>query len=149
MSWGLEFVIPILLTMILVSLENIQEHLENPFDQIGEEKLQQMIAAFYLRVKTDDILKPMYPADDLEGAEYRLKEFLVYRLGGPQRYLTERGNPALRMRHAPFAINQSARDRWIALMNSAMDELDLTTEVRFPLEVFFEHMASFLINQAE
>jgi len=33
MSWGLEFVIPILLTMILVSLDNIQEHLENPFDQ--------------------------------------------------------------------------------------------------------------------
>ncbi|MDG2440911.1 MAG: hypothetical protein P8M19_04505, partial [Crocinitomicaceae bacterium] len=27
MSWGLEYVIPVLLTMILVSLENIQEHL--------------------------------------------------------------------------------------------------------------------------
>lgn len=127
----------------------IPKAIDDLFDQIGEDKLEALIKAFYLRVKTDDILKPMYPADDMEGAEYRLKEFLIYRLGGPQRYLTERGNPALRMRHAPFAINQSARDRWIALMNSAMDDIDLTTEVRFPLEVFFEHMASFLINRGD
>ncbi|MDG1428427.1 MAG: hypothetical protein P8H56_04055 [Crocinitomicaceae bacterium] len=39
MSWGLEYVIPVLLTMILVSLENIQEHLENPFDQVGEDDI--------------------------------------------------------------------------------------------------------------
>ncbi len=127
----------------------IPKAIDDLFDQIGEDKLEALIKAFYLRVKTDDILKPMYPADDMEGAEYRLKEFLIYRLGGPQRYLTERGHPALRMRHAPFAINQSARDRWIALMNSAMDDIDLTTEVRFPLEVFFEHMASFLINRGD
>lgn len=127
----------------------IPKAIDDLFDQIGEDKLEALIKAFYLRVKTDDILEPMYPADDMEGAEYRLKEFLIYRLGGPQRYLTERGHPALRMRHAPFAINQSARDRWIALMNSAMDDIDLTTEVRFPLEVFFEHMASFLINRGD
>lgn len=39
MSWGLEYVIPVLLTMILVSLDNIQEHLENPFDQVGEDDI--------------------------------------------------------------------------------------------------------------
>ena len=39
MSWGLEYVIPTLLTMILVSLDNIQEHLENPFDQVGEDDI--------------------------------------------------------------------------------------------------------------
>jgi hypothetical protein len=39
MSWGLEFVIPVFLTMILVSLDNIQEHLENPFDQVGEDDI--------------------------------------------------------------------------------------------------------------
>jgi len=39
MSHGLEYVIPVLLTMILVSLDNIQEHLENPFDQVGEDDI--------------------------------------------------------------------------------------------------------------
>ena len=38
-SYGLEYLIPILLTMILVSLDNIQEHLENPFDQVGEDDI--------------------------------------------------------------------------------------------------------------
>jgi predicted membrane chloride channel (bestrophin family) len=34
---GLTYVMPVLFTVVLVSLENIQEHLENPFDQIGED----------------------------------------------------------------------------------------------------------------
>ncbi|WP_435314929.1 hypothetical protein [Cellulophaga fucicola] len=50
MSWGLEFVIPILLTMILVSLENIQEHLENPFDQIGEDDIKFNVDKFIERL---------------------------------------------------------------------------------------------------
>ncbi len=28
---------PILFPLVLVSLDNIQEHLENPFDQVGED----------------------------------------------------------------------------------------------------------------
>ena len=35
----LVYVMPILFTAILVSLDNIQEHLENPFDQIGEDDI--------------------------------------------------------------------------------------------------------------
>lgn len=126
--------------MSQITVEELYQHL-------GEEKLQQLIAAFYSRVKTDDVLKPMYPADDLTGAEYRLKEFLVYRLGGPQRYLEERGHPALRMRHAPFMIDQSARDRWIELMSQAMLEVDVPTDASETLKSFFDQMATFLINQ--
>ena len=36
-SYGLGYIMPILFTVILVSLDNIQEHLENPFDQVGED----------------------------------------------------------------------------------------------------------------
>ena len=38
-SDSLVYVMPILFTTILVSLDNIQEHLENPFDQIGEDDI--------------------------------------------------------------------------------------------------------------
>ncbi len=51
MSWGLQYVIPILLTMILVSLENIQEHLENPFDQVGEDDIKFNVEKFIERLK--------------------------------------------------------------------------------------------------
>jgi len=50
MSWGLEFVIPVLLTMILVSLDNIQEHLENPFDQVGEDDINFNVEKFIDRL---------------------------------------------------------------------------------------------------
>ncbi len=36
-SYGLGYIMPVLFTLILVSLDNIQEHLENPFDQVGED----------------------------------------------------------------------------------------------------------------
>ena len=36
-SEGLAYVMPVLFSLILVGLDNIQEHLENPFDQIGED----------------------------------------------------------------------------------------------------------------
>ena len=39
-SHGLEYVMPIMFSFILISLDNIQEHLENPFDQIGEDDVK-------------------------------------------------------------------------------------------------------------
>ena len=74
------------------------------------------IAAFYRQVPGDPILGPMYPAHDLAGAETRLRDFLVGRFGGPQRYIEQRGHPRLRLRHAPFPIDPAARDRWLELM---------------------------------
>jgi predicted membrane chloride channel (bestrophin family) len=37
---GLEYVMPVMFSFILISLDNIQEHLENPFDQIGEDDVK-------------------------------------------------------------------------------------------------------------
>jgi len=36
-NYGLEFAVPIMFSVILVALDNIQSHLENPFDQQGED----------------------------------------------------------------------------------------------------------------
>jgi hemoglobin len=114
---------------------------------IGEQGFERLIAAFYRQVPQDDILGPMYPADDLEGAEQRLRNFLIFRFGGPQHYLAERGHPRLRMRHAPFAISQTARDRWMQLMTKALDEINLPTEADTTLRAFFESTATFMINR--
>src|SRR5262245_63408582 len=119
------------------------------YGQIGEEGFARLVAAFYRQVPADDILGPMYPAHDLAGAEERLKEFLVGRFGGPQRYIEERGHPRLRMRHAPFAIGAQARDRWLTLMMRALDETGLPPEVDAYLRQFFRAVTSMLINQPE
>ena len=117
------------------------------FQAIGEQGFERLVAAFYRQVPHDDILGPMYPEDDLAGAEQRLRDFLVGRFGGPSRYIQQRGHPRLRMRHAPFAITGPARDRWVLLMSRAMDEVQLPREVDLALRPFFEGVATMMINR--
>ncbi|MDP9162190.1 MAG: hypothetical protein M3O09_18445 [Acidobacteriota bacterium] len=64
----------------------------------------------------------MYPANDLRGAEQRLRDFLIYRFGGPPDYIEKRGHPRLRARPFPFQTSRPVRDRWMLLMNKALTE---------------------------
>jgi len=119
------------------------------YNLIGEEGFRRLIRAFYSQVPGDDILGPMYPPEDLAGAEQRLTDFLIFRFGGPPRYIEERGHPRLRMRHLPFAIGQAARDRWVANMDRALDEAQLPAEAAQVLRTFFAEIATFMINRDE
>jgi hemoglobin len=117
------------------------------YSAIGEEGFARLIAAFYRQVPGDDILGPMYPAQDLPGAEARLRDFLVGRFGGPQRYIEERGHPRLRARHFPFAITPEARARWMQLMGRALDEAQLPPAVAAHLREFFDAVSTMVINR--
>lgn len=119
----------------------------NIYDAIGEEGFKRLIRAFYAQVPDDPILGPMYPPDDFPAAEERLRDFLVGRFGGPTRYIDQRGHPRLRMRHNPFAIDQQARDRWVQLMDKALDEAALPQPVTDALRGFFHDTATFMINR--
>src|SRR5215208_6411191 len=117
------------------------------FELIGEEGFARLVAAFYRRVREDDLLGPMYPEHDFAGAELRLRGFLVGRFGGPMRYVEQRGHPRLRVRHGRFRIDQAARDRWVSLMEQALDEAKLPPEPERLLRQFFHDSATFLINR--
>jgi len=114
---------------------------------LGTDGIQRLTAAFYRRIPADDLLGPMYPPEDLAGAEERLRMFLIFRFGGPQDYLQKRGHPALRARHAPFTITQFARDRWMLLMNQAIEECQFSAAASLVLRNFLGHVATFLINR--
>jgi len=122
---------------------------EDVYETIGEEGFARLIRAFYAQVPNDPILGPMYPKDDLAGAEERLRDFLIGRFGGPPRYIEQRGHPRLRMRHMPFAIDGAARNQWVMLMNRALDETKLPDEVTLLLREFFAGVATFMINRGE
>ena len=117
--------------------------------QIGEEGLNKLVSAFYKRVKEDDLLSPMYPNDDWEGAQERLADFLIYRCGGSQKYIEERGHPRLRMRHMPFHIGTAERDRWLKLMGEAMDETGVKPPASELLSEFFVQTADFMRNASD
>ena len=118
------------------------------YSTVGEEGFERLVGSFYRQVPTDSILGPMYPKDDLVAAEQRLRDFLVGRFGGPQRYVEQRGHPRLRMRHAPFPINREARDRWMELMGNALDEAQLPPDVTEYLREFLGQVATMMMNRA-
>jgi len=118
------------------------------FSAVGEEGFTRLVAAFYRQVPGDELLGPMYPKHDLAGAEQRLRDYLIYRFGGPPRYLEERGHPKLRARHIPFPITQASRDRWMQCMDIAFKEVALPPEAEKHIREFFEGMSTFMINRA-
>ena len=91
----------------------------------GEETFRRLVDTFYAGVADDPVLRALYPEDDLGPAAERLRLFLIQYWGGPTTYSDERGHPRLRMRHAPFAIDQAARDAWLRHMRMALESLDL------------------------
>ncbi len=115
-------------------------------DQLTEPTIRDLVAAFYRRVRTDDILSLMYPPEDMAGAEERLVDFLIFRFGGSTRYLELRGHPRLRMRHFPFVIDATAKERWLQLMDQAMTEVPLPPETKPTLTSFFRTVADAMQN---
>jgi hemoglobin len=119
------------------------------FEQIGEEGFARLVRGFYAQVPGDDILGPMYPKDDMDGAEQRLRDFLVFRFGGPDRYIQQRGHPQLRARHMPFPVDLKAAERWLALMDRAFEQAALPPAVETSLRDFFRDTARFMINKGD
>ena len=123
----------------------MEEH--EVYGVIGSEGFDRLVTAFYRQVPDDDLLGPMYPADDLPGAAQRLRDFLIYRFGGPPIYIEQRGHPRLRQRHAPFPVGQLARDRWVRLMDHALTHAAFPEDVEQLLRAFFASTATFLMNR--
>jgi hemoglobin len=110
---------------------------------------ESLVGRFYDGVAADPVLRPIYPeADDrLPQARRRLTLFLAQYWGGPTTYDAERGQPRLRMRHAPFAIGPAERDAWLRHMRAAIAELAPAPEVAARLEAYFEMAAEAMRNR--
>ncbi len=118
------------------------------FDEMGgHETFEKLVSHFYALVTIDPILRPMYPEDDLKGAAERLLMFLEQYWGGPTTYSERRGHPRLRMRHAPFQIGEAGRIAWLKNMESAVAELDLSSELRAELWSYLTSAAEAIVNQ--
>ena len=108
---------------------------------------ERLVERFYAGVATDPILRPLYPEPDLAGAQRRLTLFLAQYWGGPRTYDDERGHPRLRMRHAPFAIDAAARDRWLELMRGALAAEAPPADVAAELDAYLGMAADAMRNR--
>ncbi|MBO8195558.1 globin [Streptomyces oryzae] len=120
------------------------------YEQVGgEETFRRLVHRFYQGVAEDPLLRPMYPEEDLGPAEERLALFLMQYWGGPRTYSDARGHPRLRMRHAPFKVNQAAHDAWLRHMRDAVDSLELPEHLEAQLWRYLVYAAGSLINSAD
>lgn len=112
----------------------------------GHPTFVRLIDVFYDGVADDEILRPMYPEEDLGPAKERFRMFLEQYWGGPKTYSEARGHPRLRMRHAPFQVTSLARDRWLLHMRHAVDSLDLPPLHEATLWDYMDRAAHSLVN---
>jgi hemoglobin len=117
------------------------------YDAVGGEPVfRRLVDRFYEGVADDPVLRPMYPEGDLGPASERMRLFLMQYWGGPNTYSATRGHPRLRMRHAPFVVDEKARDAWLTHMRAAVDSLGLPEPHHTALWDYLEHAAYFMVN---
>ena len=117
------------------------------FESIGgHDTIKHIVDVFYDGVATDELLRPMYPEEDLEPAKERFTLFLQQYWGGPGTYSEQRGHPRLRMRHAPFVVNSASRERWLLHFREGLDAANLTPEQDAQFWAYVQHAATFMVN---
>ena len=117
------------------------------YDAIGgAATIARIVERFYEGVAHDEVLRPLYPEEDLGPAARRLTMFFAQYWGGPPTYSQERGHPRLRMRHAPFKVDPAARDHWLIHFRAALDEADLPPDLDAQFWDYVTHAAQFMVN---
>ncbi|MCF6171842.1 MAG: globin [Bacteroidales bacterium] len=115
------------------------------YSLIGDENIKKLVHDFYLEIRKDELLLPMYN-NDLEGAEQRLYLFMAQYLGGPALYNEKRGHPRLKKRHAPFRVDEEAKKHWLENMRTALDKSAIPAVHKDYLWDYFQQTGEFLKN---
>ena len=107
-----------------------------PYEELGAEKLSELIHAFYKRVAQHPDLIPIFPEDLTETARKQI-QFQTQYLGGPNLITEEHGHPMMRARHMNFAITPDRAQAWLECMAEAMDEVGLEGKFR---ETYYQRL---------
>ena len=90
---------------------------------------------------TDIYAKSEIPREELIQGYY---EYLIQRLGGAPHYSERAGHPNLISLHAEIGIDNSRKNKWLSLMEDALDSLDhiFDSDLKNHLMLFFSHCCS-------
>jgi hemoglobin len=130
-------------------LSNSEEAALSPFAAIGgAETIARLVDAFYARVVAHPELASIFP-QEIGPVRDKQYLFLTQFLGGPALFSQEYGHPMLRARHMPHEITPSRAEAWLACMREAMDDIELSGDMR---EYIFERLtmtAHHMVNTPE
>jgi hemoglobin len=114
----------------------------------GPAAVSRLVEAFYRAMDTRAdarTIRAMHEPD-LTRTRAVLVDYLCEWMGGERRYSERHGPPALRRRHLPFAIDDSASLAWMACMRQALEETCADAALRTELEAAFFKTAQHLRN---
>ncbi len=115
---------------------------------MGEENIFAMLADFYVELESSSI-RAMFPRN-MQAASEKSAAFFVGLLGGPPLYHQRYGNPMMRARHLPFAIDEPARREWLRCFAAVLE--DAPMRYNFPAEhlagfwAFLEGFSGWMVN---
>jgi hemoglobin len=97
----------------------------------GTEAFERLTAAFYTRVRQDELLAPLF-ANMPEEHPHNVATWLAEVFGGPPAYTEEHGGyPHMVSRHLGLAIREEQRARWVQLISLAADDAGLPSDPEF------------------
>jgi hemoglobin len=118
---------------------------------MGEENIFTMLRDFYQELAKSWLGPVMFPEDMVTAAD-KSAAFFVGLLGGPPLYQQRYGNPMMRARHMPFAIDEPARQEWLRCFSVVLE--DAPARYNFPAQhlpgfrAFLEGFSSWMVNTA-
>jgi hemoglobin len=116
------------------------------YDRLGDQRLQQLLNAFYDKVFASEIIGPLFNHTQKAVILDKQYCFLTQFLGGPPRYNEKYGTPKMRLRHMPHKITPEARDEWLRIMKESIDTLDWEPELKTALYNCFPQVANHMVN---
>jgi truncated hemoglobin YjbI len=97
----------------------------------GMESFERLTAAFYERVRADELVGPLF-ANMPDEHPHNVAVWLAEVFGGPRAYTDEHGGYShMLSKHLGLAITEEQRRRWAQLIGLAADDAGLPTDPEF------------------
>lgn len=125
---------------------------DTPYNLLGgRARVTEIAERFYDAMDAHEpALAKLHPLDPdgkvARPARDRFALFFIGWLGGPQDYVAQHGHPRLRMRHARVPVDPAMRDAWMRAMGAALDQCDVTGDLRAFLNQRLYEVADMMRN---
>lgn len=109
---------------------------QTPYQMLGETGVRRLADALYDAMNELPQAQPiraMHGAD-LSEIKQKLFEYLSGWLGGPHLYQQKYGTICLHKPHSHYAIGEAERDQWLLCMQTALERIDASDELKQMLQ---------------
>ena len=127
-----------------------EDHAPTPYELLGADPVIRVVVDRFYDLMDQD---PAYAAlrrlhgPDLGPMRDKLCDWFSEWLGGPRRYHARADAKGISAAHAPYAIDVTMRDQWLACMQRALEDAGASAAAQARIRPTMVGMAEFLRNR--